>query len=151
MFYQIIKHGAKVKNHPPPPHPPTPIYWFSRSKSCISGLKIHIKKKKNTQLGRESSNECSAFFLWTKKAFSYKIVFRGIQRRFSSSRRSAKCPVLKFNQGNKFLKTFQVHFFLLYSPENSFKKWITKWLEQSRSMEKLSTASPVSLYTSFVL
>ena len=46
MFYQIIKHGAKVKNHPPPPHPPTPIYWFSRSKSCISGLKIHIKKKK---------------------------------------------------------------------------------------------------------
>ena len=65
---------------------------------------------------------CSAFFLRTRKAVSYKIVFRGIQRRFSSSRRSAKCPVFKFNQGNKFLKTFQVHFFLLYSPENSFKK-----------------------------
>ena len=99
--------SKKLRITPPPP--PPPIYWFSRSKSCISGLKIHIKK--NTQLGRESSNECSAFFLWTRKAFSHKIVFRGIQRRFSSSRRSTKCPVFKFNQGNKFLKTFQVHFF----------------------------------------
>ena len=55
------------------------IRWFSRPKFDI--LKLHRSK---TQMERESSVECSVFFMWTKefKAVGYEIVLREIHRCF---------------------------------------------------------------------
>ena len=60
-------------------------------------------------------------FCGLKKGFGYEIVLRGIQRQFSS-RRSARCPVLKFNQGSEVFEDFSGTF-LLYGQENCVFKW----------------------------
>ena len=65
---------------------------------------------------RESLNECSVFFLWTKEHVRLGNRLSRNSTLFPS-RRSAKGPVLKFNRAAKFLKTFQVHF-LFYDQEN---------------------------------
>ena len=51
---------------------------------------------------RDSSVECSVFFMWTKqfKAVGYEIVLREIQRFFLDGA-AQKCPVLKFNKGSE--------------------------------------------------
>ena len=65
---------------------------------------------------RESSKECSVFFLWIRKAFGYEIVFWRIQQCFLHG---GAQNVLFWNSftAAKFWKTFQVHF-LLYGQEN---------------------------------
>ena len=58
---------------------------------------------------RESSNECSVFFLWTKES----VWLRNRPSRNStmfSSRRSAKCPVLKFNQGSEVFEDWYIFY-----------------------------------------
>ena len=42
--------------------------WFTRPVFRMSRL----KPLKDTEMGRESSKECSAFFLWTKEGFSWQ-------------------------------------------------------------------------------
>ena len=58
-------------------------------------------------MNRESLNECSVFFLWTKERLANR---PSRNSTLFPSRRIAKGPVLKFNRAGKFLKTFQVHF-----------------------------------------
>ena len=66
---------------------------------------------------KESLNECSVFFLWTKESF-------WLQNR--PSRNSSifvfftaeRNPVLKFNQGSEVFKDFSGTFLTLYGQEN---------------------------------
>ena len=81
----------------------------------------------------ESSNKCSGFFLWTKKAFGYEIVLRGIQRCFLHGDGE---NVLFWNstKAAKVLKAFQVHF-LLYGQENYvFKRKFMKCINVSQTL-----------------
>ena len=75
MFNESIKHGAKAVT----PTVNHTMWWFSKPNFRISWLKIH---RKNTQMERESSNECSVSFRGLRKAFGYEFVLRGIQRCF---------------------------------------------------------------------
>ena len=54
----------------------SPCRCFVRQEFCISGLKYTVKRQK---MERESSKECSFFFLWRKGSFSSRNHFRGIQ------------------------------------------------------------------------
>ena len=54
----------------------SPCRCFLRQEFCISGLKYTVKRQK---MERESSKECSFFFLWRKGSFSSRNRFRGIQ------------------------------------------------------------------------
>ena len=72
---------------------------------------------------RESSNECSVFFSGLRKAFNNEIVLRGFDRCFLR-RRSAKCPVLKFNQGSEVFEDVLGSFFALQSGKIRFRAYI---------------------------
>ena len=60
-------------------------------------------------------------FCGLEKAFGYEIVLRGIEQCFFF-RRSARCPVLKFNQGRTRFEDFQGTL-LLHGQENYVFKW----------------------------
>ena len=66
-------------------------------------------------MNRESLNECSVFFLWTKA----RLVNRPSRNStlFPSRRRAKKVLFGNSTGAAKFLKTFQVHF-LFYDQEN---------------------------------
>ena len=66
---------------------------------------------------RESSKECSAFFLWRREAFHQEIVLRGIQPCFLHG--AAHHGLLNATKAAKFLLNFQVHF-ALYGQDNYF-------------------------------
>ena len=112
MFYaESIKHGVKAVtqsvNHT------IGIRYIVREDWLSNGVVI------KTQMERESSNECSVFFLWTKES----VWLRNRPSRNStmfSSRRSAKCTALKFNQGSEVFEDFSGTFFTLWSRKLRF-------------------------------
>ena len=103
MVFESIKHGATPVT---PSEDHTMPRWFSRPKFRISGLKIHRLKPR---MEGKKSNECSVFFLWTRKAFGYESSFKEFNDVFFTGERKMSC--LKFiSKAAKFLKTFHVHF-----------------------------------------
>ena len=107
-----ICHPRRATRHPPPVIRPPPekscrvnhtMRWFSRPKLRISGLHYTV----TTQMEKESSNECSVFFLWTKETFRLRNLPSRNSTMFSLRPRRAKFP-----KAAKFLQTFQVLFSL---------------------------------------
>ena len=129
MFYaESIKHGVKAVtscvNHTIGirySEGRVVIEWGRSIQETMQVLHFRLKSTplKDTNGKRESSNECSGFFCGLKKALGYEIVLRGISTMFSS-RRSVRCPVLKFNQGSEVFEYFSGTFFTLRSRKLRF-------------------------------
>ena len=103
----VTRHPLTATRHPSPAEKSCRVNhtmrWFSRPKFRISGLHYTV----TTQMEKESSNECSVFFLWTKETFRLRNLPSRNSTMFSLRPRRAKFP-----KAAKFLQTFQVLFSL---------------------------------------
>ena len=86
-----------------------------RQEFCISGLKYTVKRQK---MERESSKECSAFFLWRKGSFSSRNRPSRNSTLFSSRR--SPWSVLKCNQGSVVFAEFSGTFCTLWPRQLRF-------------------------------
>ena len=110
-------------------------------KFCISRLKIHH------QMERESSKECSVFFLWRKGSFSS----RNCPLRNSallSSRWTSAWSVLKCNQGNKVFAKFYLRQ-RIHDPDSVTRialKGLTFWILNKHFQEMASLSIVLSSF-----